>query len=428
MKAVIIAGGKGTRIAEIYPDIPKPMIPVDGVPVLEREIECLRQQGVVDIIVTVQHKAEVIMNYFGDGSKFGVHIQYYKEKEPLGNAGALFRIRSLLDDDFLLLNADSIFYIDFERLLAFHKKSGGLATIVVHPNDHPYDSGLVSCNEDGCVKSWLPKEAARDEYYRNLVNAGIHILSPDILDVPVNKEKIDLDRDILMPLVSSGVLYAYQTPEYVKDMGTPERLQQVESDFQKGIVSARNLRNKQKAIFLDRDGTINKYVGFLRDEKEFDLLEGVPEAIKIFHALGYLVIVVTNQPVVARGEVTVQKLERIHMKMETLLGQQGAYIDGLYYCPHHPDSGFDGEIKSLKIDCECRKPKPGMLLQAAKDFNIDLHLSWMVGDSETDMEAGKRAGCRTCYIGKNMSVDCDETFDSVYEFACMWGELKGFFK
>lgn len=422
MKAVIIAGGKGTRIAEIYPDIPKPMIPIDGVPVLEREIECLRQQGIVDIIVTVQHKAEIIMNYFGDGSKFGVHIEYYQEKEPLGNAGALFKIRSLLEDDFLLLNADSIFDINFERLLVFHKKSGGLATIVVHPNDHPYDSGLVSCNADGCVKSWLPKEAARDEYYRNLVNAGIHVLSPDILDVPVNKGKVDLDRDILMPLVKSGSLYAYQTPEYIKDMGTPERLQQVESDFQKGIVSARNLRNKQKAIFLDRDGTINKYVGFLRDEKDFELLEGVPEAIKIFHALGYLVIVVTNQPVVARGEVTIQNLERIHMKMETLLGQQGAYIDGLYYCPHHPDGGFEGEVQSLKIDCDCRKPKPGMLLQAAKDFNIDLQLSWMIGDSEADIEAGKRAGCRTCYIDNKASVDCDEKFDSAYSYASMLGQ------
>lgn len=417
MKAVIIAGGKGTRIAEIYPDIPKPMIPVDGTPVLERAINCLKKQGIVDIIITVQYMAEVIMDYFGDGINFGVSIEYYLEKEPLGNAGALFKIKSLLAGDFLLINADSIFDIDIARLLTFHKKSGGLATIVVHPNDHPYDSGLIKCGEKGNVKSWLPKEVSRDEYYRNLVNAGIHVLSPDVLNTHVNKKKVDLDRDVLLPLVKSGSLYAYQTPEYIKDMGTPERLRQVERDFQRGIVSARNLRNKQKAIFLDRDGTINKYVGFLRDKSEFELLDGVPEAIRTFHGLGYLVIVVTNQPVIARGEVSVQELDEIHMKMETLLGQKGAYIDGLYYCPHHPDKGFDGEIISLKVDCNCRKPKPGMLLQAAKDFNIDLSLSWMIGDSEIDIEAGKKAGCKTCYLGDKFNGDYDVIKENMYAFS-----------
>ena len=171
-------------------------------------------------------------------------------------------------------------------------------------------------------------------------------------------------------------------------------------DFAEGRVQAKNLKNKQKAIFLDRDGTINKYVGFLRNIDDFELLPGAAEAVKKINNAGYLAIVATNQPVIARGEVTVPELDRIHEKMETLLGKEGAYLDGLYYCPHHPHKGYAGEIPELKIECECRKPKPGMLYQAAADFNIDLAASWMIGDGENDIRAGQAAGVRTVLIGE----------------------------
>ena len=182
-------------------------------------------------------------------------------------------------------------------------------------------------------------------------------------------------------------------------MGTPDRYYSVCCDFKEGRVSNKNLKNMQKAIFLDRDGTINKYVGFLRNIEEFELIDGVDESIKMINNSGYLAIVITNQPVIARGEVTTEELDRIHNKMETLLGKSGAYLDGVYYCPHHPDKGFEGEISNLKIDCECRKPKPGLILQAAKDFNIDLNNSWMIGDSKNDILCGKNAGCKTALIG-----------------------------
>ena len=165
--------------------------------------------------------------------------------------------------------------------------------------------------------------------------------------------------------------YVYDSPEYVKDMGTPERYTQVSRDFASGIVSAKNLRHKQKAILLDRDGTINRNIGFLRSPDEFELLPSVSEAIRLINSSGYLAIVITNQPVIARGEVTFEGLKTIHNKMETLLGAECAYLDGLYFCPHHPDGGFPGEVSELKVECSCRKPKPGMLLKAAEDFNID---------------------------------------------------------
>lgn len=400
MKVVIMAGGKGTRISSVASDIPKPMIEIDGIPVLEREIQCLKEQGFKDLIITVSHLGHIIMNYFGDGLDFGVHIEYFVEEQPLGNAGALFELKNKLTEDFLLLNADSIFDIDFNRIVKFHKEKGGLVTLFTHPNSHPYDSGLIIADKTGAVEQWLTKEDARPKYYQNRVNAGLHVVSPEILEVRPEGAKVDLDRQLLKPLAGTGKMFCYDSPEYVNDMGTPDRYEAVCKDFADGVVAGKNLKRKQKAIFLDRDGTINKYVGFLRDIDEFELLPGVAEAIGKINRSGYLAIVVTNQPVIARGEVGWEELQEIHNKMETLLGLEGVYLDGIYFCPHHPHKGYEGEIPELKFDCDCRKPKPGMLLKAAEDFNIDLSQSWMIGDGENDIKAGEVAGCKTALIGE----------------------------
>lgn len=426
MKVVIMAGGRGTRISELFPDIPKPLIPIDGVPVLEREIISLRDQGFTEIILTVSYKAEQIEKYFSDGSQLGVKVDYFVEDTPLGNAGALVKMRAegKLNGDFLLLNADSIFDVDFNRFVNYHKVKGGLVTLFTHPNNHPYDSGLIISDREGRVQKWLTKEDKRPQWYKNRVNAGLHVINAQVLDNLIKDAdkigtvdqltgkpiKVDLDRQILKPLCGSEQMYCYDSPEYVKDMGTPERFSQVCDDFKAGRVHAKNLKNKQKAIFLDRDGTINKYVGFLRNIDDLELLPGVAEAIKWINNSGYLAIVVTNQPVIARGEVTFEQLDKIHNKMETLLGEKGVYLDAIYFCPHHPDKGFEGEIPELKIECDCRKPKPGMLLKAAEDFNIDLGSSWMVGDGKNDIKAGQNAGCSTALIGnddygQNMTVD-----------------------
>ena len=421
-----MAGGKGTRISQLFPDIPKPLIGIkdkDGItmPVLERELISLRDQGFTDILLTVSYMHEKIENYFGDGKKLGINITYFIEDAPLGNAGALFKVRDWFGEDpFLLLNADSVFDVDFRRMTVYHKSKGGLVTLFTHPNSHPFDSGIVIADSSGEVIDWLAKEDKRPEFYKNRVNAGLHVIDPKVLDMSgIDKDtvgpdfKVDLDRMILKPLCGTGKMFCYDSPEYVKDMGTPERYSQVSRDFASGVVEAKNLSHKQKALFLDRDGTINKYVGFLRDINEFELLDGVSDAIKDINASGYLAVVVTNQPVIARGEVTVPELDAIHNKLETLLGNDGAYIDGLYYCPHHPDKGFVGEIPELKIDCECRKPKPGMLIKAADDLNIDLGSSWMIGDGKNDIEAGRNAGCKTVYLGTDGSVLSDLKADSL---------------
>ena len=438
MKTIIMAGGRGTRIAELFPDIPKPLIPIKGPcgeekPVLEWEIESLVKQGFSDIILTVSYMANKIQDYFGDGKKYNASIEYFVEETPLGNAGALFKMRNKLGDEpFLLLNADAVFDVDFKRMIKYHQEKNALVTLFTHPNSHPYDSGLIITEVDKSVKSWLTKEDERPKYYKNRVNAGLHVISPVVLDMigkkyEINSDtigqigedgkviKVDLDRKVLKPFCGSGKMFAYDSPEYVKDMGTPERFKSVSKDFQNGVVKAKNLENKQKAIFLDRDGTINKYVGFLRKIEDFELIDGVTDAVKKINNSGYLAIVVTNQPVIARGEVTVEELKEIHNKMETLLGNEGAYIDGLYYCPHHPHKGYEGEIAELKIECECRKPKPGMIIKASKEYNIDLGESWVIGDGENDVCAGKAAKCRTAIIAKENVYEASVCANSLLE-------------
>lgn len=420
MKVIIMAGGKGTRIASIASDVPKPMIRICGRPILEHQIENLKACGLTDITLVVGHLGNVIQEYFGDGSRFGVKIEYFVETMPLGTAGALFKMN--LTEDFLLLCGDVIIDVDFNRFIRFHKDHDAWASLISHPNGHPYDSSLlvtetIPPTEKGGlpvdthrVTRWMNKEDERT-YYKNRVNAGVEIISPQLLSEtmkafvprhPETPDKIDLDRDVLKPNIKSGRIYAYDTPEYIKDMGTPDRFYEAEYDIATGLVHARNLSVPQKAIFLDRDGTINQYVGFLTKTEQFELIEGAAEAIRKINKSGYLAIVVTNQPVIARGDVTWEGLQTIHDKMETELGKSGAFIDAIYICPHHPDKGFEGERPEYKRVCDCRKPKPGLLVKAAADFNIDLSQSYMIGDSDWDVQAGEAAGVkRSVRIEKN---------------------------
>lgn len=413
MKTVIMAGGRGTRIASVANDVPKPMINICGKPILEHQIDNLKACGLTDIILVIGYLGEKIKDYFGDGSRFGVCIEYFIEDHPLGTAGALFKMPQLTED-FLLLCGDVIIDVDFNRFIAFHKEKKAWASLVAHPNGHPYDSSLLVTEIEAPkiaggmpvdthrVICWMAKEDER-LYYKNRVNAGIELISPELLKEtmknfvprhPETPDKIDLDRDVLKTNIGSGRIYAYDTPEYVKDMGTPDRFFEVENDIKTGKVHAHNLKNRQKAIFLDRDGTINKMVGFITKPEQFELLPGVAKAIKAINKSGYLAIVITNQPVIARGDCTFEQLQTIHNKMETELGKEGAFVDAIYVCPHHTDKGFSGERPEYKCDCDCRKPKPGLLLQAAKDFNIDLSQSYMIGDSDRDVKAGENAGVK----------------------------------
>lgn len=401
MQAVIMAGGKGTRLAALTKDeIPKPMVPVAGKPLLLWQVERLKENGITDMIMVIGHLGEKIQEYFGDGSRFGVQIRYFVEEVPLGTAGSFFYLKDMLcDDTFVMMSGDLLFDIDFERMIRFHKEKKSAATLFVHPNGHPHDSDLLVLDQDDRVVRFDSKHNVRDYWYDNCVNAGIFVFDKMICDRVPEPEKRNLENDIIKGMIEDGIpVYGYRSPEYVKDVGTVERITQALADIESGLIADKCLKNKQKCIFLDRDGTVNQYRGFVYKEEDFELEECAMEAIRTINRSGYLAIIVTNQPVVARGLCEIEDVERIHRKLATLLGREGVYLDDILFCPHHPDKGFPEENPAYKIPCECRKPKTGMIDRAAEKYNIDLSQSWIIGDTTMDLQTGVNAGLHTALV------------------------------
>lgn len=398
--AIIQAGGKGTRMLELTKDlIPKPLLELNGKPMMQWQMESLIEYGIKNFIFIIGHLGEKIKEYFGDGTKWNVSISYIEETEPLGSAGALYYAKEeLAGKNVILVFGDVMFNLDWSRFIAYHEEKKATVTLLAHPNAHPFDSDLLIVNQDGMVKGIDSKTNVRDYNYKNVVNAGLSIFENKLLDDLTEAKKTDFESQLVRPLMANGEVYAYNTPEYVKDAGTPERFKKACEEQKNGVWVAKSLKNKQKAIFLDRDGTINVLKGFLRKAEDLELLPNVAEAIKAINSSEYLTIVATNQPVIARGECTFEELEKIHTKLETLLGRQGAFINDLFYCPHHPHKGYEGEILELKLECDCRKPKIGMLLKAAEKYNIDLSQSWYVGDTTMDIQTGINAGMKTVLV------------------------------
>ena len=395
MKVVIIAGGQGTRIASVNSEIPKAMIPIAGKPVLEYEVELAKRYGFTEFLFIIGYLGDQIENYFGDGSPWGVHIDYFKEEKPLGTAGALGLLKEQLTDDFFVFYGDTVTDFDMQAMLAFHKSKQADATLFVHPNDHPYDSDIVEMDSEGRVKGFCHKPHPEGFVSHNVVNAALFIFSPKVLEQIEPGVKSHIEKHVLPACIDAGMqLYGYVSYEYIKDMGTPDRYYSVCDDVISGKVARLNRQYPRKAVFLDRDGVINREVNLLNKPEQMELLPGAADAIRYINSKGYLAVVVTNQPVIARNLCSLEELDYIHATLETLLGKEQAYLNGIYYCPHHPDKGYPEERPEYKIACDCRKPKPGMLLKAASDWNIDLSESYMIGDSGRDIQAGHAAGVK----------------------------------
>lgn len=402
MRAVIQAGGKGTRLCNLTKDeIPKPMVPVLGKPLLQWQVEQLRKNGIKEIFIIVGHLGNVIKTYFKGGDEFGVSITYLEESEPLGSAGALFYLKGYLQDkeDLFFIYGDVFFDVDLRRMAGFHQRKHSKITAFVHPNTHPYDSDIIQSGRDGRVVGLLKKNEERRGWHENLVNAAFYMIHSDVVCRLNKLEKLDFETHILLDEISrSGCVFGYRSTEYVKDAGTEARLHQLEEDMKSGLVEKRNLSKKQKCMFLDRDGTINYQNGWIDCESKFEMMEEAAHAIRMINSSEYLAIVVTNQPVVARGMCRIEDVRDIHKKMETLLGERGIYLDDIAFCPHHPDKGFAEENPEYKIRCNCRKPGTGMLEQMAEKYHISLEDSWMIGDSTVDIMTGKNAGMHTALV------------------------------
>jgi len=396
--AVILAGGKGTRLGALAADVPKPLVELAGTPVLEHQIASLRRSGVTDIVLSVGHLGQRIADRIGDGSSLGVRVEYAFEDRPLGTGGPLAGLADRLGEHFLVVYGDVLCDMDFARLVAYHQRQAWAVTLTAHPNDHPYDSDLLLVDDDGRLTGIVTKSQPRERAYANLVNAGVAVLARHALTGLAPGHPADLERDVVRPLIAAGAVGVYRTSEYLRDMGTPGRLRECEEDLLTGRVRGLRRGVPRRAVFFDRDGTLNTYVGLLTDPEHLEVPESAAAGVRAANRAGLLAIVVTNQPVVARNLVSEQRLTEIHNRLETLLGQHGAYLDAIYHCPHHPDAGYPEENPALKIRCECRKPGTALIDRAVAEFGIDRSRSHFVGDSTVDIATGRAARLGTVLV------------------------------
>ncbi|MGH9613743.1 MAG: HAD-IIIA family hydrolase [Bryobacteraceae bacterium] len=393
MQLVIVAGGKGTRLKERLGNLPKPMVDVAGKPLLAHQVLLARNYGIEDIVFLAGHGAEAIRDYFGDGSRWGARIRYFEEERPLGTAGAVLSVADRLAGRFLVMYGDTILNVDLSRFWRSHEASGAAASLFLHPNDHPADSDLVELDENSLVVAFHPYPHDAKRYYANLVNAALYVIERDALlpwkgrtDLP------DFGKHLFPHMLAAGAaLHGYRSPEYIKDAGTPERLDRVIADYRSGKIERGSFATPAPAVFLDRDGTLNEEVNRVKSAEELRVFDGAAAAIRLLNRSEYRAVIITNQPVVARGDCTEEELHRIHNRLETELGREGAYLDAIYFCPHHPDKGFPGERPDLKIRCDCRKPETGLIRRAVADLNLDLGRSWLIGDSSADTKTAANA-------------------------------------
>jgi histidinol-phosphate phosphatase family protein len=399
MQVVILAGGKGTRLAERLGGRPKPLIDVDGVPLLQRQIEALRDQGARRFLILVNHAADQIERFCAENQNFGCEIALVDDGDPRGTAGAILACLDMLEERFLVVYGDTLFNIDVTRFVERHEASGVDGTLFLHPNDHPHDSDLVEIS-DGLITAFHPYPHPEGAELPNLVNAAFYVLERAAL-LPWRDAETpsDFGKNLFPAMLASGArLAGYQSFEYIKDLGTPKRLDKVERHLRTGVVERASWVKAQQCVFVDRDGTLNEHRGYVRTPGELELIAGAAEAVRRLNELEYRTVVVTNQPILARGDCDEAGLRAIHNRLETQLGLKGAFVDDIYVCPHHPDGGFPNEVAELKIRCNCRKPEPGLILEAAEDLNADLSRSWMIGDTTSDLLAGRRAGVRTIQV------------------------------
>jgi mannose-1-phosphate guanylyltransferase/phosphomannomutase len=390
-QAVISAGGIGSRLRTITEDLPKILVKIGDITLLERHLKNLDSWEIEECLLLLGHNASIVEDYLNKvRNKYRVKVQISVEAEPLGTGGAILSVFSDLHDSFIYFHGDLFINLPKVTLESLYDQ-GSDFSLFVHSTSHPEDSDLVEFNEDRIIR-FITKPHPATLAIKNYGNAGFYFFNKNVFEnLEIANQKIDLDREIIPHLLSNGFIgRAIQNKWEIRDVGTTERYMRTNIEIESGKLG----RKKRPAILLDRDGTINFERGHISSPRDFEIVEGVPEGIKLINQAGVLAIVVTNQPVIARGELSYFGLDLIHAKMESEIGLIGAKIDGIYVCPHHPDKGFKGEVPSLKVDCNCRKPKSGLIEKAVFEFGIDKELCVMLGDTWRDEEAARNAGIK----------------------------------
>jgi mannose-1-phosphate guanylyltransferase/phosphomannomutase len=415
MQFVIQVGGKGTRVNSITKGGPKALIKLNNTTILDHQLRVIKKYSKKKIIILNNILFKDIENHLKKKKNFRYSI--INEVKPLGTAGSLFELKHSRQKLFALVYGDLIIDFNFKELKKFHLKKNSDLTLVVHPNDHPFDSDKVSLDSNSKVTNFYNKKTHGNKY-GNQCLSGICLFNKKILKYLIKNKFQDFSKNFIPKLMKNKVkIFGYITREYIKDAGTPKRLKQVEKDIINRIPNSFSLNKKMPAIFLDKDGIINKDLYNTKYQDIKDIYSRVPEAIKKINNNHYLVIIVTNQPAIAKGFVSEKKVQKDFRYLESLLSKNKSHIDRIYYCPHHPEKGFRGEIKKYKIQCNCRKPNNGMILQAIKDFNIDTKKSVMIGDRVEDYYAAKKSKIHFFLINKKLNIKGVKKFNNLFEFS-----------
>ena len=399
---VIACGGLGSRIKSLTKECPKPLFPIKDVSTIERCFHQLKNYSFKKIFLTLGYKNEFFYKTIRQlERKLNIQIEIFIEQIPLGECGALWEIKEKLSEEFIFLNGDLIFSIDFDRLIYFHQRLKSNLTLVTHTSDHPEDSDLVSA-PNGTLITELFFKGSQNKYKNNayLGNSGICIIRKDLLnkiEAPKKREPKSVFNYIVRNTFNLKInIYSYNTTEYIKDMGTPSRFKVVENDIEKKKLILKNYLNSQKALFLDRDNTLIKCpIGFyILDSKDIYFIDKNISKISIIAKEYNFVCLVTNQPALSMGKLSLEKLNEINSTIVKYCLTKGLKIDVITFCPHHPHIGFKNEVLALKRDCFCRKPNPGLFFEQAFLRNINLGQSLMIGDSENDSKSAKNSGCK----------------------------------
>ena len=401
LSAVIAIGGKGTRLKTITGNIPKPLFPIYKISPLRRICLELKKYGITEINLTLGYGSEMFDKEIKDiNYKLNLKINTFIENIPLGECGALWKIKNKLKKEVIFINGDVVFSIDLNKFMYFHKRLDSKFTLLTHTSTHPEDSDLIFAPNGTLIKKlYLKSNENNQESDAYLGNAGIALFNSDLLSLvhpPQTGGNSSLLNHLAYKALSKNILiYSYNTSEYIKDMGTEKRFRQVEKDLEFGVVESKCYRNNPKALFLDRDNTLIKcrQNDYIIDASNLEFMDSEIKKISFIAKEYDIVCLVTNQPQIAMGILTINELDLINSKIIKHCLSYNLKIDTVSFCPHHPHSGFKDEIEILKSDCFCRKPNPGMLLELSFSRNINLSSSLFIGDSLNDEQAALNAGC-----------------------------------
>ena len=386
-QAVILAGGLGTRLLPYTENYPKPMIEINGKPFLSYIIEYLKDNGLTNILLLTGYKSEKILEYYGNGESLGVSIEYSVGKTDWKTGRRLKRARNKLHNNFLLLYCDNFCPINLKDLFKFHEKHNSQSIVTVYNNKDFSTKNNMQISLNNCVQKY---DKFRKSINLNGVDIGFFILQKKMIDdLPPGNYTFET---ILLPdLIIKKQLNAFRTDHKYYSIGSIERLPQTEKYL-----------SDRKIIFLDRDGVINRKAPkaeYINNWSDFEFMDDAVDSLKLLSESGFEIYIITNQAGISRGKTKLDSLKKIHENMLLTLSNHGISITDVYFCPH----GWND-------NCECRKPKSGMLFQASYEHYFNLTDSILIGDDVRDISAGEGANCKKCFL-----VDSENSLLSIVQ-------------